>query len=181
MLVRTLDETEKLTNTLEVKDVFNTRPIRRAGFLATIAVLSVAATAFASPQTFSHWSNAYVRLAEDYWNRVNGLNAYLIAQPGDRIRKFVNHTCKHAAGADLMILVETQPGKQTPQQVLLSYQTTTGARGRAVMSPAGEGKFRHTIGNLVDDLEVTITGGDYTTSTPYRVITVPEPTGVAAG
>ncbi len=175
MLARTLEETEKLTDSLDVKDVFNTRPIKRAGFLAVASLLSIAATAVASPETFSHWSNAYVKLAEDYWNRVNGLNAYLIAQPGDRIREFENHLCKHAAGADLTILVETQPGKQTPRQVLLSYKTDGGARGRAVMSPAGDGKFRHTIGNLVDHLEFTITGGDYTSPTPYRVVSVPEP------
>ncbi len=175
MLVRTLEETSRITDSLEIKEVFNTKPIRRAGLFAAVAVVSIAATAVASPQTFSHWSNAYVRLAEDYWNRVNGLNVYLIAQPGDRIREFKRHSCKHAAGTDLTILVETQPGKQTPDQVLLSYKTVTGARGRAMMSPAGEGKFRHTIGNLVDDLEFYITGGDFTTSTPYQVITVPEP------
>ena len=175
MLARTLEETDQLTTTLDITDVFNTRPIRRAVFLVTLALLSLAATAVASPQTFSHWSNAYVKLAEDYWNRVNGLKAVLIAQPGDRVREFENHTCKHAAGADLTILVETLPDKLPPEQVVLSYKTVTGARGRAVMSPAGDGRFRHTIGNLVDDLEFTITGGDYTSSTPYRVITVPEP------
>lgn len=176
MLARTLEETSRITESLELRDVFNPRPIRRAALFAGIALITLAATAVASPQTFSHWSNAYVKLAEDYWNRVNGLDAYLLAQPGDRIRHFENHSSKHAAGADLTIIVATAPGKQTPDQVYLSYRSVTGARVPPTkMTPVEEGKFRYTIGNLVDDIEFHITGGDFTNTKAYQVITVPEP------
>ena len=176
MLAKTLQEASQITESLDIKEVFNPRPIKKAAIFAGIAILSIAATAAASPQTFSHWSKAYVNLSQDYWDHLNGLNAYLLAQPGDRVRQFEDRLCKHAAGADLTIIVETKDGKQTPDSVYLSYRSVTGARiPPTKMSPAGEGKFRYTIGNLVDDIEFHITGGDFTTSRPYQVITVPEP------
>lgn len=176
MLQRTLQETSRITESLDIKEVFNPKPIRTATIFSAIAILSMAATAFASPQTFSHWSKAYVNLSQEYWDHANGLHAYLLAQPGDRIRQFEDRVCKHAAGADLTIIVETNPGKQTPEVVYLSYKSVTGARiPPTKMSPAGEGKFRYTIGNLVDDIEFHISGGDFTTRRPYQVITVPEP------
>ncbi len=175
MLQRTLQEACQITQNLQVKDVFNLQPLKRAVVLATVAMISIAATAVASPQTLAHWSKAYVKLAEDYWDRANALDVFVLAQPGDRVRPFENREIKHASGTDLTILVETVPGKQPPEQVLLSYRTATGAKARALMTPAGEGKFRHTLGNLVDPLEFHVTGGDFTTIQPYRVLTVPEP------
>ena len=175
MLDRTIHEACRLMESLRIEEVFNPLPLRRAALLATIAGVSLAATAVASPGTFSHWSNAYVKLADDYWNRVNGLEVFVLAQPGDRIRPFENRVCKHASGSDLTILVTTMDGKLTPAQVLLNYRGQGDTRGRALMTPAGEGKFRHTIGNLMENLEFTITGGDFTTAQPYHIVATPEP------
>lgn len=175
MLDQTLSEACRLSESLQVEQVFNYRPLKRAFLLAAVAVLSVAATAVASPATFSHWSKAYVQLAQDYWNRLNGLNVSVVAQPGDRVRLFEDGVVRHATGSDLTLLVETQEGKLPPEQVMLSYRTQSGARAKALMTPAGEGKFRHTIGNLVEDIELTVTGGDFTTVRPLKVLAVPEP------
>lgn len=175
MVQKTIDDAGKLVNSLETNRVFDFGPLRTAIVLASIAVVSLAATAAASPGTLSHWSNAYLKLAEEYWNRKNGLEIVSIAQPGDRIREFKKRTLKHAAGTDLTIVARVQEGKTAPDQVMISYRTKTDTRGKAVMAPAGEGEFRYTIGNLVDDLQFTITGGDFTTIEPFNVITVPEP------
>ncbi len=175
MLDRTIRDAVRLMESLKVEEVFNPRPLRTAFTVAVVALVSLAATAVASPATFSHWSNAYLQLADEYWNREHGLQVFVLAQPGDRIRPFEKNICKHAAGSDLTILVSTVEGKQTPPRVLLNYRTAAGARGRALMTPSGDGKFRHTIGNLVDNLEFTLTGGDFTTPRPYFIVTTPEP------
>jgi len=175
MLDQTLSEACRLSENLQVDQVFNYRPLKRAFLLAGIALLSVAATAVARPATFTHWSKAYVELAQDYWNRLNGLDVFVVAQPGDRIREFEDGVARHAAGSDLTLLVETQEGKLPPEQVMLSYRSESGARAKALMTPAGEGKFRHTIGNLVEDIELTVTGGDFTTVRPLKILAVPEP------
>lgn len=175
MLDRTIRDAVRLMESLKVEEVFNPRPLKTAFTVAVVALVSLAATAMASPATFSHWSNAYLQLADEYWNREHGLQVFVLAQPGDRVRPFEKNLCKHAAGSDLTILATTAEGKQTPPRVLLNYRTAAGARGRALMTPAGDGKFRHTIGNLVDNLEFTLTGGDFTTPRPYFIVTTPEP------
>ncbi|MBV10147.1 MAG: hypothetical protein CMN21_13125 [Rubinisphaera sp.] len=175
MVQKTIDDAGRLVDSLETSRVFNFGPLRTAIVLASIAVVSLVATAAASPGTMSHWSKAYLKLAEEYWDRKNGLEIVSITQPGDRVREFQKRNLKHAAGTDLTIIARVQEGKTAPDQVMISYRTKTDARGKAVMAPAGQGQFRYTIGNLVDDLQFTITGGDFTTVEPYTITTVPEP------
>ncbi|MCG6156297.1 hypothetical protein [Rubinisphaera margarita] len=175
MMQRTVADASRLVNSLEIDSVFNFRPLRIAVVAATIGLVSLITVSVASPSTVSRWSDAYLGLEDEYWVRRNGLELFVVAQPGDRIRNFEDHTLRHATGADLTIMARVLPDKLPPEQVVVSYRTSTGARGRALMAPAGKGEFRHTIGDLVDDLEFTVTGGDFTTPQPYKVIAVPEP------
>jgi len=175
MMQRTVSDASRLVGSLEIDSVFNFRPLRIAVVAATIGLVSLITVAVASPSTVSRWSNAYLGLQDEYWVRRNGLELFVVAQPGDRVRHFEDRSLRHATGADLTIMARVLPDKLPPEQVVVSYRTSTGARGRALMAPAGEGEFRHTIGDLVDDLEFTVTGGDFTTRRPYRVIAVPEP------
>lgn len=172
---RVLNEASTLVDKLDLKKVFNFRPLKNATLVAGVAVLSLAATAVASPETLSHWSNAYLKLSEDYWNRKCGLNAVILAQPGDRVVEFSDRKARHPAGRDLTIVARTIEGKQTPDQVMMQYRTKSGHRSRVMMIPSGEGEFRHTIGDLVEDVEFILTGGDFTSVIPYQVETLPEP------
>lgn len=176
MLDRTVNEVAEGSRQLPLEDVFDKRPLKRAFLWAFMLCISILALAIINQPAMARWAKGYLELRSDYWNRETGLIVKVIAQPGDRIREFQNQTYKHGLGNDLTLLVETLDGKKIPERVQLTYRMQNGrGGGRTVMSRMGEGRFKHTITDLLDGIQVWVSGNDFTNPEPYLVEIVETP------
>lgn len=176
MLDRTVQEVTQSSQQLPLEDVFDKRPMRRAMLWAFALLISILSLAIINQPAMARWAKGYLELQSDYWNRETGLVVKVIAQPGDRVKEFQNLTYKHGLGNDLTLLVETIDGKKIPERVQLTYRTQNGrGGGRTVMSRMGEGRFKHTITDLLDGIQVWVSGNDFTNPEPYIVEVVETP------
>lgn len=177
MLERTVKDVARGSSQLPLEDVFDKRPLRRAFFGALILSVSILILAVVNQPAMARWAKGYLELKNDYWNRETGLVVKVIAQPGDRIREFQDQTYKHGLGNDLTLLVETVEGKKSPERVQLTYRMQNGREGgRTVMSRLGEGRFKHTITDVLDGMQIWVSGNDYTNPEPYLIEIVETPT-----
>ncbi|MEQ8855579.1 hypothetical protein [Gimesia sp.] len=176
MLERTVHEVAEGSRQLPLEDVFDKRPLRRAFLCALALCISILTLAVFNQPAMARWAKGYLELKTDYWNRETGLVVKVIAQPGDRVKDFQNQVYKHGLGNDLTLLVETADGKQAPERVQLTYRMQSGrGGGRTVMSRMGEGRFKHTITDLLEDIQVWVSGNDYTNPEPYTIEIVENP------
>ncbi|WP_417380551.1 hypothetical protein [Gimesia sp.] len=176
MLERTVKDVARGSSQLPLEDVFDKRPLRRAFFGALILSVSILILAVVNQPAMARWAKGYLELKSDYWNRETGLVVKVIAQPGDRIREFQDQTYKHGLGNDLTLLVETIKGKKSPERVQLTYRMQNGRDGgRTVMSRLGEGRFKHTITDVLDGMQIWVSGNDYTNPEPYLIEIVETP------
>ncbi|MCA9017431.1 MAG: hypothetical protein KDA77_19065, partial [Planctomycetaceae bacterium] len=176
MLERTIHEVTEGSRELPLEDVFDKRPLRRAFFFAFALTISILTLAIINQPAMARWAKGYLELRSDYWNRETGLIVKIIAQPGDRVKEFQNQIYKHGLGNDLTLLVETVDGKKIPERVQLTYRMQNGrGGGRTVMSRMGEGRFKHTITDLLDGIQIWVSGNDFTNPEPYVVEIVETP------
>lgn len=176
MLERTVKEVAQGSSRLPLEDVFDKRPLRRAFFGALILSVSILILAVVNQPAMARWAKGYLELQNDYWNRETGLVVKVLAQPGDRIREFQDQTYKHGLGNDLTLVVETVEGKKVPERVQLTYRMQNGRDGgRTVMSRLGEGRFKHTITDVLDGMQIWVSGNDYTNPEPYLIEIVETP------
>ncbi|QDT90722.1 hypothetical protein [Gimesia algae] len=176
MLERTVKDVAQGSSQLPLEDVFDKRPLRRAFFGALILSVSILILAVVNQPAMARWAKGYLELKSDYWNRETGLIVKVIAQPGDRIREFQDQTYKHGLGNDLTLLVETVDGKKVPERVQLTYRMQNGREGgRTVMSRLGEGRFKHTITDVLDGMQIWVSGNDFTNPEPYLIEIVETP------
>ncbi|HBL42379.1 hypothetical protein [Gimesia sp.] len=176
MLERTVKEVAQGSSRLPLEDVFDKRPLRRAFFGALILSVSILILAVVNQPAMARWAKGYLELQNDYWNRETGLVVKVLAQPGDRIREFQDQTYKHGLGNDLTLVVETVEGKKVPERVQLTYRMQNGRDGgRTVMSRLGEGRFKHTITDVLDGMQIWVSGNDYTNPEPYQIEIVETP------
>lgn len=176
MLERTVHEVAEGSRQLPLEEVFDKRPLRRAFFFALALCVSILTLALFNQPAMARWAKGYLELRSDYWNRETGLVVKVIAQPGDRVKEFQDQVYKHGLGNDLTLLVETVDGKKAPERVQLTYRMQSGrGGGRTVMSRMGEGRFKHTITDLLEDTQIWVSGNDYTNPEPYNVKIVETP------
>lgn len=176
MLARTVKEVAQGSQQLPLEDVFDKRPLRRAVFGAFALFISILSLAVINQPAMARWAKGYLELQSDYWNRETGLIVKVIAQPGDRIKEFQDLSYKHGLGNDLTLLVETVDSTKAPERVQLTYRMQNGrGGGRTVMSRMGEGRFKHTITDLLDGIQVWVSGNDFTNPEPYVVEVVETP------
>lgn len=176
MLERTVNEVAEGSRQLPLEEVFDKRPLRRAFFCALALCVSILTLALFNQPAMARWAKGYLELRSDYWNRETGLVVKIIAQPGDRVKDFQDQVYKHGLGNDLTLLVETVDGKKAPERVQLTYRMQSGrGGGRTVMSRMGEGRFKHTITDLLEDIQIWVSGNDYTNPEPYTVKIVETP------
>lgn len=181
MLERTVAEAAQTLARLDLREVFDPRPLRRAVLAAAVLLTSILGFGVANAEALRRWFDAYVVGRENYWDpyRQSELSVQIIAQPGDRLREFdAEGRYKHPRGGDLTVLVTVRPGKRVPETVTLRHRShgpTGTTRGAVSMSRIGERQFRHTIARVVEPHELWIVGGDFTNRTPLRVEIVPPP------
>lgn len=176
LLNQTIDQAARATSALELAQVFDRRPIRRALVIASLVIASLLGLAVADSAAMERWIAGYLSLRSAYWPRETELILRVVQQPGDRLRDFVDRSYKHAKGTDLTLQVDVAPGKAVPRQVRLDARLANG-RGmvRVTLTRLDGQTFRHTMAGLLDDAELWITGGDFTNATPFHVEVVQPP------
>jgi hypothetical protein len=176
MLERTVAEASETLQQLDVGSVFDRKPLRRAMSAASVLLVSLIAFGVMCPQAFARWRAGYLGLEETYWPRDVELVATVLAQPGDRVKQFVDGEYKHPRGSDLVLLFDVPEGKKVPERVELQYKLGGGrGYGRATCFAAGERRFKHAIDDLLDDADFWVTAGDFTNREAYRVRVVDPP------
>lgn len=181
MLQRTVLDAGQRVKALDLDQVFNRVPLRRWTVIASVLCVSVLMLGVLDSQAMERWFNAYVLLRKDYWEpyRRSSMNVSILAQPGDRVRKFDEHgVYKHPRGRDLTVVAEVPEGRQVPDDVDLKYravQARGSSRGRVGMSPQSERRFRHTLAEVIDPLDLWVTGGDYINREPFHIEIVDPP------
>ena len=176
MMRQTTVDAARTAGSLDLRSVFDRGPIRRALIMASVLVASILGLAVTNSAAMERWIAGYLNLRDGYWTRETELVVRVVAQPGDRIREFVDGQYKHAKGTDLVLQIDVPPGKKTPSQIRLDARLENG-RGsvRVTLTRIGDQPFRHTMPGLLDDADVWVTGGDYTNSSPYHVQVVQPP------
>lgn len=176
MLERTILDAAATLKQVDVGSVFDRQPLRRVMTTASVLMVSLIAFAAMCPEAFARWRAGYVGLEDTYWPREVELVATVLAQPGDRLKPFVEGEYKHPRGSDLVLLFDVPDGKKVPERVELQYKLGGGrGYGRATCFSAGERRFKHAIDDLLDDADFWVTAGDFTNREAYRVRVVDPP------
>ncbi len=176
LLQRTIDDAVRATRQLNLDEVFNPQPLRRAFIFAVVLIVSIGGLGIINQQALATWKASFISLDAKYWQREVGLTVKVLAQPGDLVREFKQQSYKHARGADLTLLIEVDEHKQAPERVQLRYRFADGrGTGTVLCSRVGERQFRHSIPGVLDNIEFWIYGGDFVNPTPYRVQIVDPP------
>lgn len=128
MLERTIADVAIVTQKLDVGEVFNKTPVRRAVTTAIVMLSSILIFSVANAEAFQRWANAFLGWHDSYWVRETDLVARVIAQPGDRVKDFRdsngNSTAgrpgvyKHPRGGDLTIVIEVP----TPEELIVRQE-----------------------------------------------------------
>lgn len=176
MLSRTIDQAVEASQRIDLKGVFDRRPLQRAVLTAAVMVASIGGLAAASQSTVRTWMDSFLDLDDEYWNREYGLTVRVIAQPGDIVREFNGGSYRHPRGADLTLLVEAADGFKIPDRVQLKYRIANGrGQGTVLCSKVGDRKFRHSLAGLLDDVEFRVYGGDFVNRLPFHIEVVEPP------
>ncbi|MGE5192116.1 MAG: hypothetical protein ACM3U2_06395 [Deltaproteobacteria bacterium] len=176
MLQRTADEAAELSRKLELREVFNVRPLVRAMAGAVAGMVAIAAFGLASPATFSTWFRRSVLLADEYYRRETDMRVFVLADPGERVVEFRDGVYKHPRGADLTFLAEVVEGKKVPDKVQFSYRHAAARGGGGdYMTKIGQQQFRQKLAALHQSIDLWIQGGDFSTRRPLRIEVVEPP------
>ncbi len=180
MINRTLRDVVEASRQIEVGDVFQKRPLRRAVALAVGLLVSIGGLAVADSSIISRWADGYLSLKESYWPRKYGLFVTVVRGPGRADAQFADRVYRHPRGEDLVLAVEVRPDPSRKEvepleRVEVRFRQAGGS-GRAVCAKTDSRRFRHTRAALLEDLVFWVSGGDYVNRRPYRVEVVDSPT-----
>jgi len=176
MLHRAADEAAELSHKLELREVFNVRPMARAIGLATLLLVSIVAMRLSAAEVFSTWFRRSLLLADEYYRRDTDLRVYVLAEPGERIVEFKDGVYKHPRGGDLTFLAEVPEGRKVPDKVQFSYRNVVARGGGGdYMTKIGQQQFRQKLAGLHQSIDLWLRGGDFSTRRPLRIEVVEAP------
>jgi hypothetical protein len=159
LLARTCREAAAHMAELDVRKVFNPRPVWRNCGAAGLLALSVAAFAILLPDAFGTWTRRVLGFSEELWPRSTRLE----------VEGFAGGVQKVARGADVEVVVRADANMPVvPQVVEVRYRTTGGGRGRAAMDRRGVARgpqdhfqeYAYTFRSVLADLRFDVVGGD---------------------
>jgi len=181
MLDRTLRDVVEASRQLEVGDVFQKRPLRRAVLMAVGLLVSIGGLAVAETGVISRWADGFLSLEETYWPRDYQLVVTVVRGPSRTdVPIDSGSPYRHPRGDDLVLAIEVRPDPSRPDVAPLTDVEVTyrqaGGSGRGACSQRGPQQFRFTRGGLLEDLTFWVSGGDYINRHPYRVRVVDPPT-----
>lgn len=175
MLQRTIADASRSVQRLNVSEVFDPGPLRRAAIAAVMLVVSILGLAVVDSSAMERWIDGYWRLRDAYWPRETALKVRVLTQPGDQLRDFVDGRYRHPRGGDLQIVIESAEGKQVPDRIRVDYRIRNGSWKRSYLTASADQPFQMGFPGLLDDLEFWVTGGDFATASPWRVAVVDAP------
>lgn len=176
MLERTAAEAAELSRSLQLREVFNAGPLFRAAVGAAALFVSIGGFAWASNEVFHTWLRRNLLMSEDIYRRDTDMQVVVLAEPGERVVEFRDRVYKHPRGADLTFLVTVPDGKVVPEQVRYSYRNVAHSGGGGdSMTKIGQRQFRQRLSGLHESIRLWLSGGDYSTRTPYLVEVVDPP------
>jgi hypothetical protein len=181
MFERTVAEAAIAVQNLDLQQVFDPRPLRRAVTVAAVVLASLVGISVANAAGVERWFQAFVLGKEDYWEpyRRSSMAIYVIAQPGEQVREFdANGVYKHPRGSDLTIEAVSAEGKPAPDKAVLSFRSfgaNGSSQGSAPMSRRGERTFRQTLTRVIEEQHLWVTAGDFVNRMPLRVLIVEPP------
>ena len=177
LLQRTVDEVTGVVQQLDLKQVFDQKPLVRTTGGAVAAVLSMLIVVLAAGGLFRSWADRNLLLANSDYPRSTVLELYAIAEPGERpVRLTAGQPYKHPRGADLVLRAEVPEGRTVPSEVRLTHRLLAGSGGRReFMTRQGERRFQASLSGLTDSVNVWLRGGDSSSRTPYLIEIVDAP------
>ncbi len=159
LLAATCREAAAQMARLDVRKVFNPRPLWRNCGAAGVLVLSVAAFALLLPDAFGTWTRRVLTFSDELWPRSTRLE----------VEGFAGGVQKVARGADVEVVARADANMPVvPQVVEVRYRTQGGGRGRATMDRRGvahgpEDRFQeyaYTFRSVLADIQFDVVGGD---------------------
>lgn len=159
MLAETCREAESRIGQVDLRQVFNPRPLWWHCSAATLLTISVALFAVLFTTEFGVWARRTLAMSNDLWPRKTHLT---IVGFDDGVRKV-------ARGSDLEIVVRADTRKPlVPEVVEIRYQTEGGGRGRATMDRRGAARgpndhfqeYAYTFRGVLANIEFDVVGGD---------------------
>src|SRR5690606_4272413 len=179
MLERTIADAVQSARGLDLESVFDRRPMFRWSIGGLVLLASVAGFGAIRADAMERWFNAFVLLRDDYWEpyRKSAMTVHVLVQPGDRLKEFTPAGYKHPRGADLTLVADVPEGRELPDSVELMFRTAAGggSRGDVAMSLSGDRRYRHTLGQVIENHQLWVAGGDFINREPYQVIVVDPP------
>jgi hypothetical protein len=176
MLARAADEAADLARKLELREVFNLRPLARAISLAVALIVSVVGFRLAQAEVFTTWFHRNLLLSNELYRRDTDLRVVVLADPGERVVEFQGGVYKHPRGGDLTILAEVPEGRKIPEMVQYSFRNVAARGGGGdYMTKIGQRHFRLKLAGLYQSIDLSLRAGDYSTRTPFRIQVVEAP------
>jgi hypothetical protein len=161
MLAHTRRAASEQSAQVDVRAVFNSKPLARRVTAAAALVLATVLFAIFAPDALGIWARRSLLLSDELWPRKTRLVLEGI-EPGGRI--------KVARGSDwpLEVKADAAIGRVIPEIVQVRYSTLDGGRGRENMSregivAPGEAPFQiyaHKFKSILSPLTFSILGGD---------------------
>jgi hypothetical protein len=176
MLNRAADEAAQLTQQLSLREVFNLQPLARAIGIAAGVTVSVIGFRLAQADLFSTWMHRSLGLSEELYARDTDLKVFVVAEPGERIVEFRDGVYKHPRGSDLTIVAEATADSRIPERVQYRFRNVQGRGGNSdYFTKIGQRQFRMKLLGLLQSVDLTVRGGDFSTRTPLRIEVVEPP------
>ncbi|MEY3175597.1 MAG: hypothetical protein RLZZ436_3511 [Planctomycetota bacterium] len=188
MLQRSLGEAAQLAGDVQPEAIFDTTLLKRQSLAAGGLFCSIAVAAVIQPDLVPRWFNAFIRCAPEYHQRSTAIEAFVIAQPGDRRLPFTAPSpsapavCRHPIGADLELEFIVPDGGPMPgvswvipDRLRVDVIRTDGTRSRSWLTPTARGRFRFVVTQLREPIDVEVLGGDFRSRLPWHVDVVNNP------
>lgn len=174
MLAETCREAESRIGDVDLRQVFNPRPLWLHCSAATLLTISVALFAVLFTTEFGVWARRTLAMSDDLWPRKTHLT----------ILGFNDGVQKVARGSDLEIVVQADTRMpRVPEVVEIRYQTEGGGRGRATMDRRGVARgpndhfqeYAYTFRGVLANIQFDVVGGDHRVR-GRRILAVDSPT-----
>jgi hypothetical protein len=176
MLARAADEAADLARQLELREVFNVRPLARAVGLAAGLAVSIVGFRLAQAEVFNTWFHRSLLFSEQHYRRDTDLRVVVLADPGERVMEFRDGVYKHPRGRDLTILAEVPEGLKIPEWVRYTFRNVDSRGNKSdYLTKLGQRQFKMKLAGLQQSIDIWLRGGDYSSRRPFRIQVVEAP------
>jgi hypothetical protein len=188
MLQRSIGDAERIAAQVDSHAVFDTKQLKRESLAAGGLVCSLIIASLFQPGILTRWFQAFVWCVPEYRERTTSIEAWVIAQPGDRRLPFIAPgpgqpaVCRHPVGADLeleFLVPDSGPApglKWTiPDRLRVDVIRQDGSRSRSWITAASAGRFRFVVTQLRESIDIEVLGGDFRSRLPWHVEAVDSP------